>query len=139
MRVVEEGNPCPRNFNPISWNRQGVQSLKGDTGAQGPQGPQGVPGQDGQDGQDATAALTIYNVRGMVGPIPPGGTVLVSALCHDGDRVLGGGFSATLNDRANPFLNEPHSDGGGWIVGARNVEQNPAQIVPTAVCLDRTP
>jgi hypothetical protein len=141
VRLVEEGQSCPRNFNPITWSQQGPQGLKGDKGDKGDQGPQGPPGKDGQNA--GAADLVIYSVRNdSASPIPPHTGILASVSCREGDRVLSGGFYAGLNPETNVIASWPSSlddNARSWFVTAHNPTSNPASVEPWALCLDRTP
>jgi collagen triple helix repeat protein len=129
LRVIDtdKGQACRSGELAVEWNQKGVkgdpgpQGPKGDTGAQGAQGaqgPQGDPGIQGEQGPKGDTGAPgpqgePGEVRGykIVRATSQGG--LAIAQCPDGDKVLGGGGSAGLDDVL--ASSAPNDDGTAWV------------------------
>ena len=71
IRIVEQGETCKANEDPITWNQKGVKGDPGATGpagATGPIGPEGPTGQTGPEGPAGPAGP-----EGPEGPAGPAG------------------------------------------------------------------
>ena len=143
LRVIdtEKGQNCRANELAVDWNQKGAkgdagpQGAKGDAGAPGPKGDQGVQGVQGPKGdtgaqgpQGAPGAVRGYKIvrvtsRGDV----------ASAQCPDGEKVLGGGGSAGLDDAL--ASSAPSSDESSWVV-VRQVLHPPIEgsMAAWAIC-----
>ena len=76
LRVVADPTHCKSSETPLSWNKQGIQGMPGQTGPEGvpgPPGPQGLKGDPGVQGDPGPEGL--QGVPGDIGPPgPPGAT-----------------------------------------------------------------
>ena len=57
LRVIDEGEACRRNEQPLFWNVQGPQGEQGPKGDTGDQGPEGPPGQGSASVVDANGEV----------------------------------------------------------------------------------
>ena len=146
LRVIdtEKGQTCRSNELAVDWNQKGA---KGDAGPQGPQGPKGDPGSPGPKGDPG--AQGVQGPKGDTGAQGPqgepgavrgyrvvrvtsqGGTAI--APCPEGEKVLGGGGSAGLDDVI--AASAPNGDATGWVV-VRLPVQPPIQgsMAAWAIC-----
>ena len=135
VRLLDTGQVCGVNEQPISWNivgpvgPQGPQGPKGDTGDQGdvgpkgdqgdqgdqgPQGPKGDKGDKGDQGDAGANGVSGYEI--VKGPIvSAGGITFTSAFadCPAGKKAVGGGgtsFATGLGLSSS----RPKLDGSGW-------------------------
>jgi hypothetical protein len=146
-KIVPAGTTCPNGQTLVSWNVTGPQGPTGPTGPTGPQGP-GVSGYSVLG--DQVFFLAVDPITSV--PQPP---VLMTAYCHDGDIVTGGGFwnwnAGGGGDRDNVLVSESSATGlwqypdpepgdnqpvGGWKVRAQNRSPDRVLIVSATVqCL----
>ncbi len=117
---------------------QGEQGPKGDTGATGPQGEQGIQGEKGDTGPAGPAGGEGRDGKdgGLNGVYTANGSFsgkTGTALCDDGDIVLGGGF-VTGSAVGGSY---PNATGTGWIV-ERSSANGDTDVV-YARCADVTP
>jgi hypothetical protein len=143
LRVIdtEKGQSCRANELAVDWNQKGPkgdagpqgakggpgpQGPKGDPGAQGVQGPKGDTGAQGPQGDPgAVRGYQIVRVTSQGG--------VASAQCPDGQKVLGGGGSAGLDDAL--ASSAPSSDESSWVV-VRQVLHPPIEgsMAAWAIC-----
>jgi hypothetical protein len=146
LRVIDtaKGQACRPNELAVEWNQKGAkgdlgpQGPKGDTGSQGPkgdtgaQGPKGDPGIQGDPGAAGPQGEP-GEVRGykIVRAVSQG--VVAIAPCPDGEKVLGGGGSAGLDDVISSSA--PNDDGTAW-VAVREILHPPVEgsMAAWAIC-----
>jgi hypothetical protein len=129
LRLVMPDDTCKSNETAIDWNIQGPQGLQGVQGVQGAQGPQGDPGTPGISGWDVQEARG-YAAGNSVGS--------AYAACHEGQKVLGGGF--LFDDNALQLLQSGPWGDDQWRVTAYALTSNynPGFMV-YAICADVGP
>jgi hypothetical protein len=146
LRVIDtdRGQSCRANELAVDWNQKGA---KGDVGPQGPkgdsgpQGPKGDPGAQGAQGVQGPKGDTgaqgpqgepgkVHGYR-VVRVTSQGGTAI--AQCPDGEKVVGGGGTAGLDDAL--AASAPSSDATGWVV-VRQVLHPPIEgsMAAWAIC-----
>jgi len=119
----------------------GAPGVKGDTGAPGATGATGVPGAVGPAGAvgpvGATGAtgLAALEYR-TVTFAADGGVDSGTALCTGSKKVLGGGFSSSVNDGLTPYVDasRPNATGTGWFVSASRYANNTSTMTVYAIC-----
>jgi len=136
LRVIDADSAgCKSGEFPLTWNQQGIQGPKGDAGDQGiqgpvgPAGPQGLQGDQGIQGPagpqgpigPAGTGVSGYEVyRGFDVDVPPYGTAKLTAPCHPGKFVTGGGYDGVASPTLAVQRSAPSSDFGGWEVVVLN-------------------
>jgi hypothetical protein len=83
LRVIDAGESCGYNENPLDWNQQGPTGPQGPAGPAGPPGPQGLQGVKGDTG--ATGATGATGPKGDPGP--PGPATLPTVYTKHADDV----------------------------------------------------
>jgi hypothetical protein len=99
IHLVGAGAPCANGEQFISWNQTGPQGPIGPAGPVGPVGPQGPQGPAGTNG------VSGYTIVSQTYPLPAGPAALAppfTTQCPTGERVLGGGHSATTDSGDMP-------------------------------------
>ncbi|MGD9694721.1 MAG: hypothetical protein AB7V42_03555 [Thermoleophilia bacterium] len=85
IRRVDLSNATVRSL-------RGAQGPAGPAGARGPQGAPGAPGQTGAQGPQGAPGISGYRRVEVFKTIPAGATsIVVSASCPEGTRIVGGG------------------------------------------------
>ena len=120
---------------------QGIQGLtgdtgdKGDTGDVGPQGIQGLPGTNGTNGTNGTDGVSGYERVPTASANSSANTKTQTATCPVGKKVVGGGYSASVNVM-NVNSNNPTSDTVWSVTATENESGNPTWILTAyAVCV----
>ena len=139
MRMVAPGASCKSGEVKVRWNVKGPQGPVGPVGAQGEQGPQGVPGQrgpagetgpQGPQGPQGVPGLSGLQRVHVVKDLAAATSDAVSAVCPEGKRVVGGGFSSANVD---VVTSTAASDLSGWVVGGRSGSMN-GYLSAYAIC-----
>ena len=118
---------------------QGPRGSTGPQGVEGPRGPQGVPGGQGPQGPPGPTGPAfvprVYTVEGDTG------TDSSTAICDDGDIVLGGGFvlSKDADENIEQLVSVPSNDNAWSASVDTEFEVNDATTWAFARCLDITP
>jgi len=165
LRVVLPTDTCKINEVAIDWNQtgpQGIQGVKGDTGATGPQGPQGTQGPKGDTGATGPqGAQGIQGPTGATGPQGPAGAngssgyqiVTASAsspsilgafdgtaTCPEGKVVVGGGGQTGqfgFRDYDDNLQDSFPSGNNGWTVRYfYGGFPGPHNLLVYAICVD---
>src|SRR3954452_21221598 len=123
LRVIDanKGQSCRSNELAVDWNQKGAkgdvgpEGPKGDPGPQGPKGDPGGPGVQGPKGDTGAQGPQgepgkVHGYR-VVRATSQGGTAI--AQCPEGEKVVGGGGSAGLDDAL--ASSAPNSDATGWV------------------------
>lgn len=123
----------------------GPQGPKGETGAQGspgvqgPTGDRGVQGPDGPQGPAGTAGITEAYSEHVTAPA--GGFAFTQAVCPDGKRVVGGGYTVEDVDHAKlvPTSGYPVGMGGqsAWYVTMQNIGDDAQKFWVIAFCVSK--
>jgi hypothetical protein len=107
LRLVDKFN-CTSSETALTWDQTGPQGPAGAPGPQGPPGPQGQPSAPG------SAGVAGYEIMNTHGTLPLNGSIVVTATCPAGKRVIAGGYVApSVLDTAS--LSRPEGD-SGWLV-----------------------
>lgn len=109
------------------------EGIPGPTGATGPAGPTGPTGATGATG--ATGTVSTTEVMGPNVPVPPGGSVLGTAVCPAGQKAISGGYSTNFGlipgVSRQAATNAPQDT---WIVLFNNPTNNSRMGVVFAYC-----
>jgi hypothetical protein len=107
LRLIDKSG-CTSAETALTWNQTGPQ------GPAGTPGPQGAPGPQGQPGTPGLAGVAGYEIVNTHGTLPLNGSIVVTAACPTGKRVIAGGYVApSVLDTAS--LSRPEGD-SGWLV-----------------------